>query len=102
MRNRPHAGRSSSGGALGLMSSQRESGMKYSKTMAGMIMRGSALRFLEIPLARRFVFFCLGQRNALSCMDTYTWPVCRAYEAERLDLRMRWNADGKLLEHESM
>ncbi|MGV7096332.1 hypothetical protein [Desulfovibrio sp. QI0434] len=76
--------------------------MKYSKTMAGMVMRGTALRFLEIPLARRFVFFCLGQRNALSCMDTYTWPVCRAYEAERLDLRMRWNADGKLLEHESM
>lgn len=52
--------------------------MKYSKTMAGMVMRGTALRFLEIPLARRFVFFCLGQRNALSCMDTYTWPVCRA------------------------
>ena len=34
-------------------------------------MRGTALRFLEIPLARRFVFFCLGQRNALSCMSAY-------------------------------
>ena len=95
-------GPSSERGGSGLMMQPRESGMKYSKTMAGMVMRGTALRFLEIPLARRFVFFCLGQRNALSCMDTYTWPVCRAYEAERLDLRMRWNADGRLLEHESM
>ena len=95
-------GLSSSGGALGLMSSQRESGMKYSKTMAGMVMRGTALRFLEIPLAKRFVVFCLGQRKDLGDMDSYTWPVCRAYEAERLDLRMRWNADGKLLAHESM
>ncbi len=102
MRNRPRVGRSSGRGGPGLMMQPRESGMKYSKTMAGMVMRGTALRFLEIPLARRFVFFCLGQRNALSCMDTYTWPVCRAYEAERLDLRMRWNADGKLLDHESM
>ena len=76
--------------------------MKYSKTMAGMVMRGTALRFLELPMARRFVMFCLGQRDALGRHGPYTWPVCRAYEAERLDLRMRWNADGRLLEHESM
>ncbi|WP_302148903.1 hypothetical protein [uncultured Desulfovibrio sp.] len=52
-------------------------------------------------MARRFVMFCLGQ-HALGGMDSYSWPVCRAYEAERLDLRMRWNAGGRLLEHESM
>ena len=74
----------------------------YSKTMAGMVMRGTALRFLEVPLAKRFVCFCLGQREALGDMDAYTWPVCRAYEAERLDLRVRWNEDGHFLEHESL
>ena len=100
MRNRP-AGRSPGRGGSGLTSSQREKTMEYSKTMAGMVMRGTALRFLELPMARRFVMFCLGQ-HALGGMDSYSLPVCRAYEAERLDLRMRWNAGGRLLEHESM
>lgn len=75
---------------------------KYSKAQAGMTLRASALRLLEVPLSRRFFTFCLRKRLLLDDMDRYCWIVCRGYEANRLDLRMRWNAMGLCLEHESL
>lgn len=72
----------------------------HSKTDSGYLLRCSTLTGLERPLAVRFTSFCLKKRKLLGDMDKYYWLFCRAYEAERLHLRLKWNAMGMLLEHE--
>lgn len=72
----------------------------YSKTAETRRLRDSTLEMVERPLAVRFSLFCLEKKKLLKDMGRYSWIFCRAYEAQRLHLRLEWNAMGMFLDHE--